>query len=652
MRLKTVVYLLMVIGVLHSSALAEITEGMVLMLKMPATAKTGPLYIKYLSSGMMVKVVEQARYARFSPDGHRIALTLGHGNHRRIHTINVDGTGLKELPIRCESGLAWCTDGFIYNSFFERIMPDGDTIESQVYQFQGGMEKAGGQGTLGDRIGVFHMSLDGTKAGGSVTATSGGVNFVCVDLIAKRQWHASSPCLGALSCGGEFFSQSNAGHQYFRLLPWGMEYQEYSNGSSHYGCEGTPFPGWCPEQDLGIIAFKHVLNTACTTDTNGARFDVVNPPRWSSTDPYVYLASTVNRSPDEAPFDCHGAFLIDVSQSMEWDKMTYTKVASTEYCIVDFHRSEIQCGSAGSDYIMPALLTFEALGNGSELPAAQSVTLTSTRLLPDTPMVSGIPAWLTVRPQKTSDTSWVLTNALVDGSLPDKGEYERVISVLPAGGGTMQSYKVLLQVGGPTQYITVEQPGGSEHYNQGDTLEVAFTADPSIPSVTVALSLDSGETWTEISMKSLPPEPGLFSFVIPGQIFAGGQMVSTISSSCIIRVREYPDGYEALSPVFSIRSPAAAGGPAVCNRAMSALRVSINRVEGVLSIHSAHGGVARLFDIRGGLLHTVALRRGHQTVALAPYGCSLIVLRVDYAEGRTDIVRFTSMNANSSKEHR
>ncbi len=94
------------------------------------------------------------------------------------------------------------------------------------------------------------------------------------------------------------------------------------------------------------------------------------------------------------------------------------------------------------------------------------------------------------------------------------------------------------------QPITVLEPNGGETYALGDTMHIRWDADQSTPLVMLEMSMDSGESWYGVYTSGIPVDTSIwgdYPWVVTDSLPDAYENVSTVSSRCLVRVRNYVD---------------------------------------------------------------------------------------------------------------
>jgi hypothetical protein len=163
------------------------------------------------------------------------------------------------------------------------------------------------------------------------------------------------------------------------------------------------------------------------------------------------------------------------------------------------------------------------------------------------------------------------------------------------------------------QAITVLEPNGGETYSPGDTMHVRWEAD-TMP-VLVEVSVDQGETWyvilTGVSISPSSPHWGDYAWIVTDSLRELDVAVSTVSSACLIRVRDYRGfgGEDVSDSVFSV-----VPGAGAVRLPATAIR---NQVQSRLRVHCTAAGRVVHSPLVGGVRVRLC-RQGRGVVELMP----------------------------------
>jgi hypothetical protein len=150
--------------------------------------------------------------------------------------------------------------------------------------------------------------------------------------------------------------------------------------------------------------------------------------------------------------------------------------------------------------------------------------------------------------------------------------------------------------------ITLFEPNGGETYHVGDTMRIRWTADSSAPLVTINMAVDGGESgwWYLIGatrgIGMGDPGWGDTSWVIADSLSDATTVVSTVSSRCLVKIRNYVDGITAddSDSVFTISAPGAVRG-----RSPRPGLGRVTYVDGVLRLRGPTATGLIVSDLRG-----------------------------------------------------
>lgn len=136
------------------------------------------------------------------------------------------------------------------------------------------------------------------------------------------------------------------------------------------------------------------------------------------------------------------------------------------------------------------------------------------------------------------------TGATVDYAVPTgvTGNMLMHVTLTGSNGTVTRTYQIAAASTAPM--VTVTAPNGGETITVGSPLHVQWEADPSqVTDVTISLTVDEGESWVvlnpEHSISRTDPEWGDYVWTVPETILAGNSDLSTVSSTCRVRVAKY-----------------------------------------------------------------------------------------------------------------
>lgn len=615
------------------STLAVIDSGMVLLMT------GGKLEVKYLSTGESVVLDDGlATNGSFSPDGRKVAYNTEGGP---INIVNIDGTGRVIAEAGINSRPTWCSDGYIYGRSLggiARMREDGTNRES-VYILQAGTTSPNG-GTVNPSIGDPSFSLDGTKVVGTVGYSEGGYAMIAIDLTTDSQFTPVQPCQGAISSSGNLLSVSTAGgHHRYRIFPWDREYENYGadSGDTWEGCHLPDDNFLCPSgHALFSIRDYFWENTDLPTDV---RVSSDAAPQWSNSEEYVMMFTPEGSGITDS---VAGTWLVEIPEerTILIGAEAYTKVGPKGTHCIGYYAEEIRL-SAVDFAVVPSVLAFTA-DNLPQLPAAKTVTLSSTTAMSSAPTISGQPVWLQVTPTLDGPNTVTIENALVGAALPAEGQYTATVSVLADGAGEAVTYDVTLNVGPPPPGpFTIHNPSGGETYYVGDTLVVRYTADTlQLLGTVLSISVNAGEDYAPMhSDDALPLGDNLeYEYVIPADLFGPTDDVFT---ECMIRVTDYPNGSDVFSQMFTIAKESSGTRRQSLAQATGTLKLQVAMGRGAhgsfLKLFAPASGVARLFGVNGRVLHTFQLTGSVQTIDLGCLPAGRYMLQAEYDGGLQEL---------------
>lgn len=623
MRTLTVSLLL---GLLLSVQAQHLDTGMVLLLTSPTRTpgERGKLEIIYLSTGRRIVLDDGATdKATFSPDGRKVALVVS----GTIHTINIDGTGDVTLNAGTNGNIQWCADGYIYYKGLgnvARISEDNGTPQ-RFYVADERPSLVGPTGlSLGTYLGDWSLSLDGTIMTGTVSREGGGYANMCVDLVTDSQWSPAMPCQGAMAPSGRKMSISTGGgHHMYRMFDPRRPYQEFASGNTWEGC---PPEHMCPTE-LDFISIRPYFWDSLGLDA-AVRVNCINP-KWSDSEEDIFHFCSDNTT--GLPDSIGGSFIIQFPQKL------FTRIGYQGTMIQGYYAEEIDLGNTPDYVLNPGTVSF-SVDQAGALPAPKTVTLTSTPLMPSAPAVTGQPAWLLVEASLADAHTVTITNTLVQAALPGEGTVRDTVTVTPAGATGQLTYTVTLTVGpAPQGPIQIFSPVAGQTWYVGDTLRVRYSADSTqVIGTIVSLSTDGGDTYTMMhSGDAEPAGPDLtLEYVIPASLFGGSAAPGETLPDCVVKVSNYPNGFETYSGTFTIATaPTGTRCRAARPARAEALRAACRRDArggASLAIHSPGPGIARLLDMRGRTVGSFVVHSGRQSVAVGPVPMGRFLLRVSY----------------------
>jgi len=152
--------------------------------------------------------------------------------------------------------------------------------------------------------------------------------------------------------------------------------------------------------------------------------------------------------------------------------------------------------------------------------------------------------------------------------------------------------------------ITLFEPNGGEFYHVGDTMRVRWTADSSAALVNIEMCTDAGESgnWYLLTARAVGmggPGWGDTSLIIADSLRDATTAVSTVSSQCLVRIRNYIDQVttDGSDSVFMVAAPGAVRGRGRARRTGPSL---VTYDHGVLTVRGA-AAAAGASDLRGRL---------------------------------------------------
>lgn len=620
------------------SVQAVIDSGMVLF-KM-GTGEKEALELVYLSTGRRVVLVDGlVKYAKFSPDGTRIALVKDTPSRaKRGHTMNLDGSNLLDMGFSTND-IHWCGNGYLYwgNMGVKRMPEDGGAIE-QVWALNEdnwyptpipGLE-------VSERTADLSITTDGRWVVGTSKkrrdGVPGGYAMMAFDLVNMTAYSPAEPCQGAISTLGARMTVGNGGHHTYRAFPPLQEYAEFDNGNTWSGCGSDRL---CPV-DEGVVGIKQYLCDLYGVDDPGS-FDC-STPRWCRADDDIVTLNAIPKDPS-LPDSVFGAFVIEFAPG-EWSSCTYTKVGPIGIRIEDYFPGEIDLSDA--PYVLtPLTMSFDVEAGSSVLPPSKTATVVAQSDLTGTATLSGQPAWLDVTVTAVDARTVEFVNTLVSAELPGEGVDSATITVTPEPGATPVTYTVYLDVAPePLPPISILSPAQGAVYTVGDTLRVSYTTnDDGLQGVVVNLSVDEGETYVKLhTTEALPTGANqTFDYVLTSALFNGA--ATQVFDGCLLMLTNYPTGYDSFSPLFTIQQSTSA--TAFPNRAVTegvTLSPAAATPAASFTVNSRTPATVILLSIRGRLVQTWQVGAGTHTLSArhVPAGHYLVEARM--GDGRSVVM--------------
>lgn len=652
------VYALLTVAVAATTVLG-VTDGIFLKFSSAGSLGLNRLTLHYLSNGDSV-VLEDAQAkvsAVFSPDGNRIAYCQEYltprfrERHNKLLVMDINGSGRKLVleGFRGNGRVHWAMDGMFYWEDYNgvyRTDSSGTAIDT-VHRTRGNVPIPDGSGGYVDPSnGSWQISADGAKAIGTGLAHHANDSArswaqLAIDLTTGEEWSPWAPCQGGVSPSGSLMSVSKFRHTIYRFASWDLAYQEYYGadsvkyGDTYDGCFSGPYEGTglCPDYDT-VVWIGVDLDLMFGVQQTYGRIPEILEPRFAGSCDHVFMFDTRNPRSELSG----GSWLYDLSTHM------YTKVAPLDCSIQDYYHTEVRPQRPTGIYPPVAYLAVDS--NGTASPPA-TVVLFSTDAMTGPPILSSLPPWLTVTPSVLSPTEYQLTCSLHASALPDTDHCEDTVYVEIAGSARVLALLVVASIQGPTVSgpIVIHSPQGGEVYEVGDTILVEFSSDPVlVPGTLISLSVDAGEGyWLMTPQESYATGSHVtFAYCIPPELRGpGGTTLSTVSDQCIVRVSNYPNGYETESGAFAISAAASAGGPARV-RVVAAGLSAIGRAWGPgiqLYVVSPQCGAACLLDLNGRVMHTFTLLKGRQLVTVPLANPGRCLLEATYGEGESRTVQ-------------
>ncbi|MBD3240768.1 MAG: hypothetical protein GF331_09305 [Chitinivibrionales bacterium] len=637
-------------AVWFSRVAAVVDSGMVLF-QVGGAQESLELY--YLSTGKRVTLVDGwVRFAKFSPDGTRIALVKDTPTRiKRGHTMNLDGSNLRELGFSTND-IHWRSNGYIYwtNQGIKRIPENGGQIE-HVYVFNrdsviySAVPGVGVANAMAD----ISLSADGTRAAGTAglvtNGSPGGYGMLVWDLANQEAFNPAVPCQGGISASGNRLHVGNPGHRVYRVFAYGQDYEEFGDGDTYHACG----PGRKCPTDIGVIDFSEYLKDRFNTDNLG---DIdCRTPRWVQCDEDIVISGVVEGDsplPDEA----FGSYIVEFAPG-DWTACEFTQVSSEERIIQDYFCTEIEL-SDGPFSLTPLSITFSIEEGTTDLPASRISTLTASGTFTGTPSVAGQPSWLSVTVSQVTSAKCELENALTGSSLPGEGLDSATIIVTPQPGASPLTYKVYLDVGpAPLPSISCLSPTEGQELWTGDTLRVRYTTnDDDLLGVVVYLSMDEGETFLKLNSDEAAPTGTdmVLEYVLPHSLFPAGSSQDH-NDRCYLMLTDYPTGHESYSPTFTIRKSAVSGtGRTLRSPGLQRPAFVVRTVRGIPHVSTSFAShvTMRLFDIYGRVVREISVPEGERSFALTGITCGNYVLRARYPDGSTETLAL-AVYGNSSR---
>lgn len=215
------------------------------------------------------------------------------------------------------------------------------------------------------------------------------------------------------------------------------------------------------------------------------------------------------------------------------------------------------------------------------------------------------------------------------------GQNHPLVTMTATGKGpVVLDGRLLRDMGGAADAITVMAPNGGEHYRIGTTMTIEWIADCiAFGSLDIRLSLNDGESWMSILPEgAVDCELGSFDWTIPATF--GGS--STESQRCLVKVQHYNGPEQDVSDkAFTISVDGA--GVRHGSRARGAHEApAVTATAGFISVNTATGAPARvrILDVRGRTVAVVHVAGNGQSgrTRIAP-GCGVYVYRVERSGG-------------------